>query len=172
MAYWITVYCAKSLGRLTAEDLCRLVMRQDLMVVAEDLLGRTEEYGRAVQDSIRIEPVDGVDGGFFLRYDPDDPDWWIRFDRQTGAQARDSGLVAIEEKLDGTEPAHIREVLSAAEEHVAFGLTVRDHTGIGRFLCWYLAMDLAERGEGLVWMNGEWWAPTDYTRPLHAIEDS
>jgi hypothetical protein len=27
-------------------------------------------------------------------------------------------------------------------------------------------MDLAGRGDGLVDMNGEWWTPSDYTRPL------
>ncbi|MBO0868468.1 MAG: hypothetical protein J2P15_07870 [Micromonosporaceae bacterium] len=141
-------------------------MRQDLMAVAEDWLDRSEDYGSAVAAAVRVEPVKGVEGGFFLYYDPADPDWWIRFDRHTGAQARDRGVAAIEEKLDGTEPIRIREVLSAAEEHFAFGLKVEDHTGIGRFICWYLAMDLAERGDGLVDMNGEWWAPTDHTRPL------
>jgi hypothetical protein len=166
VAYWITVYCAKSLGPLTAVDLHRLVRGQDLMSVAEDWLDRTEDYGRAVGDAVRVEPVEGVEGGFFLHYDPDDPNWWIRFDRRTGAHARAWGLAAIEEKLDGTEPARIREVLATTEEQIAFGLTVKDHTGIGRFICWYLAMDLAERGDGLVCMNGEWWTPTDYTRPL------
>lgn len=166
MAYWITAYCTKSLGPLTAADLGRLVKGQDLIVVAEDWLDRTEDYGRAVADAVRVELADGTEGGFSLYYDPDDPDWRVRFDRSTGAQARDWGLAATEEKLDGTEPARIREVLSATQEHCTFGLKVKDHTGIGRFICWYLAMDLAQRGDGLVDMNGEWWAPPDYTRPL------
>ena len=59
-------------------------------------------------------------------------------------------------------------VLAATEEHFTFGRKARDHTGIGRFICWYLAMDLAGRGDGLVDMNGEWWAPADYARPLWA----
>jgi hypothetical protein len=166
MAYWISAYCVKSPGRLTAQDLGRLVQGQDLMVVAEDWLGRSEDYGRAVEATVRVEPVDGSEGGFFLYYDPDDPGWGIRFDRHAGAEARDWGLAAIEEKLDGTEPPRVREVLGATREHYAFGLKVRDHTGIGRFICWYLAMDLAGRGDGLVDMNGEWWTPADYAGPL------
>ena len=166
MAYWITAYCGKSPGPLTTQGLARLVQGQDLMVVAEDWLGRTEDYGRAVEAAVRVEAVAGTEGGFFLYYDPDDPDWRIRFDRHAGPQARDWGLAAIAEKLDGTEPARVREVLGAAQEHYAFGLKARDHTGIGRFICWYLAMDLAGRGDGLVDMNGEWWTPSDYTRPL------
>jgi len=168
MAYWITAYCTKSLSPLTVERLQRLVQRQDFMTMAEDFLDRTEEYGMAVGDTVRVEPVEGVQGAFFLYYDPDDPDWWIRFDRRSGTEARDAGL-AVAEELDGIEPGRIREVLSATEDHIAFGLKVRDHTGIGLFICWYLAMDLAERGSGLVCMDwGEWWDPADYSRPLFA----
>ena len=168
MAYWLSVYCTQGLGALTAQDLCGLVKGQDLVVVAEDWLGRDEDYGRAVADAVRVEPADGAEGGFVLYYDPDDPDWRIRFDRHVGARARDWGLAAIEEKLHRTGPDGIQAVLRATQEHYAFALKVRDHTGIGRFICWYLAMDLAGRGDGLVDMNGEWWTPADYTRPLLA----
>jgi hypothetical protein len=167
MAYWITVYCTKSLSPLTAKHLHGLVIRQDFMVMAEDFLDRTGEYGMAVGDTVRVEPVEGAEGAFFLYYDPDDPDWWIRLDWHSGTEAGDFGLAAIAEKLDGTEPGRIREVLSATEGHIMFDLKVRDHTGIGRFICFYLAMDLAERGSGLVCMDwGEWWDPADYSRPL------
>lgn len=170
MAYWITVFGTKSLGALSAENLYRLVRSQDFMATVEIWLNRDdeEEYGSAVSDAIRVEQVEGAEGGFLLRYDPEDPDWWIRFDRHTGAEARDWGLTAIEEKLDGDEPARIREVLSATEEHFMFALKVHDHTGIGRFICWYLAMDLAKRSDGVVCIqHAEWWQPPDYSHPLY-----
>jgi hypothetical protein len=168
MAYWITVYCTKSLSPLTTEHLQGLVELQDFMTMAEDFLDRTEEYGMAVGDAVRVEPLEGVEGdAFFLYYDPDDPDWWIRFDRHCGTEAREWGLAAVAEKLDGTEPARIRKVLSATEDHIMFALTERDHSGIGRFICWYLAMALAKQGSGLVCMDWrEWWDPADYSRPL------
>jgi len=167
MAYWITAYCTKSLSPLTVKHLHGLVIRQDFMTIAEDWLDRTEEYGKAVGRAVRVEPVEEVEGAFFLYYDPDDPDWWIRFDRHCGTEAHEWGLAAVAEKLDGTEPARIRKVLSATEDHIMFALKDRDHTGIGRAICYYLAMDLAKRGSGLVLMDrGEWWDPADYSRPL------
>lgn len=171
MGYWITVYGTQSLGALSAEDLYRLVMRQDFMSIAEFQLGRDdeEEYGSAVEETIRVEPVGGAEGGFLLRYDPEDPDWFIRFDRHAGSEAREWGLAAIEEgRLDRAEPARIREVLATTEDHFMFNLKVRDQTGIGRFICWYLAMDLAGLGDGLVCTDHvEWWHHDDYSHPFY-----
>jgi hypothetical protein len=171
MAYYVTVYCTKSLSPLTAEHLQGLVELQDFMTMAEDFLDRTEEYGMAVGGAVRVEPLEGLEGAFLLYYDPDDPDWCIRFDRHSGTEARDDGL-AVAEELDGTQPGRIREVLSATEDCIAFELKSSELAGngtIGFYICWYLAMALAEQGSGLVCMDsgaGPWWDPPDYSRPL------
>jgi len=168
MAYWINVYGTRSLGPLSAGDLEKVVTRHDIIDIAEwcDL---PEEYGRAASRAIRVEEAirgEGADGVFHLHYKPDDPDWWIRFARHTGDEAREWGRIAIAEKTDGTEPARIRAVLSATEDYFAFAVSGADHP-FGRLICWYTAMDLAERGEGLVCMGGhEWWQPPDHTDPL------
>jgi hypothetical protein len=165
MSFWITVYCTKILSPLTADDLQRGVKRFDFASIAE-LFDLTEEEGYAAEEALRFEPIRG---GFVLHYRPHDPGWGIGMDRVTGAVARGCGKEALEQTLDGSEPARVREVLSTVEDHIAFALKVEDysHTSMGFPIAWYTAMWLAELGVGLVRVDqGEWWDPANYCEPL------
>ena len=165
MSFWITVYCTKILSPLTADDLQRGVKRFDFASIAE-LFDLTEEEGYAAEEAVRFEPIRG---GFKLHYRPDGPGWGIGIYRSTGAEARACGKEALQQTLDGSEPARVREVLSTVEDHIAFALKVEDYanTSMGFPIAWYTAMWLAEQGAGLVRIGREdWWDPPNYCEPL------
>jgi hypothetical protein len=165
MAFWIVAWCTTPLGPVSIDEMSEAVDSCDFAMMAE-MYDLPVETGYAAWRALRFQAPPGELSTGEIFYLPEDPGWYMTFERERGEQAR--GGIA-EEYLDnwafeGTEPApRVREVVSRVVELVSFNLKLRDWEAMGLPIAWYAAMWLAERGDGLVEVDQtEWWDPATY----------
>jgi len=159
MSIWIRAVCTKSVGPLAAIDLAGALADCDFETWAA-VQGLDEEEGTAAEAALRFEyPKHRTQEYGLLRYRADDG--FIRFDRWTGAAAREEADEMLA-SLDDSSPAEIREVLAECVETVGFELKASDVVGMGFNIALAAAMVVAVEGEGLVQTDNDgdtWFDP-------------
>jgi len=159
MSVLIVAWCTRSLGRLGVGEVAEVAEDFDFAVLA-DLQGLEEDAGHAARKALRLEGgVNAFQPGshLLLHYEPHGR--FIRVDRQPRRVARE----AAAELLDGwVLPGQVTGVLEQAVEQVTFTLNRHDEETMGWPIAWRLAMWFAERGDGVVSAEPEWWDPATY----------
>ncbi|MBN2498985.1 MAG: hypothetical protein JXR96_30630 [Deltaproteobacteria bacterium] len=160
MSIWIRAICTQSIGHLAVSDLRRATEQADFLTWAENQ-DLDEAEGAQAEKALRFEGPPGELGVAQLFYRDSR---FIRIERWTGEAARVEILEMLEELEGSSDPAarRIRDILSRAVETVGFELKQSDAEGMGWPISWQTAMWLAERGDGLVDADGEWWDPRTY----------
>jgi hypothetical protein len=164
MAAWLTVYCARSVAHVTAEDLIAVICDlEDPYTLAEcyGIEDEEEAVDRAMKH-LRIEPVAGPQGGkISVRYKPPDarPVLLHVWSRPKRVQTeRDEALEQFED-VSGRNVARVRKHLADCVEVAALELGWTQLEDMGIVFASVIAEFLAVEGNGLIRdQNEDWWA--------------
>jgi hypothetical protein len=163
MAAWLTAYCTKPVGGVTADDLLADLDRLDLWTLAEVYgIEDEEEAVDAALAHLRIEPVTGRAGvKFALRYKPRNlrPIFVHHWTARSRVRAECAEALEQFEGAKGRDATRVRERLAKCTEVVAVELGLRQLEDMGLVLAAPVAQYFAARGGGVIRdQNGDWWA--------------
>jgi hypothetical protein len=162
MAAWLTIYCARAVDQVKAEDLEAVLEKADLFTLAERFGIEDEEVVSRAQDLVRIESVSDLgEVKFRLSYQPPrfrPVNVWVwtepGFVRQLGEEAKE-GLAGSRRKGVGRVRTHLDRVVQVA----ALELGWSQLEDMGVVLSGQVAEYLAGVGDGLICdQNDDWWA--------------
>jgi hypothetical protein len=152
VAAWLTVYCTRSVARITASDLVAALGAADLHMSAEAFGIDDESVVDDALAQLRIESIAGLaDVRFRLTYAADN--------RPVLIHLCDDPVEELEEALEEVQDERVRACVQQAVEVVMVELRPSQLEDMGIILAEQVAETFASAGRGLVRdENDDWWA--------------